>query len=109
LNRLVSSASSSSSSTLNSSSGTDIKEDKENILVDGLALDFPLEPPMRRDYESYRALNLGCHTPIHLSRLELREQHVHGQSVIYLRLYNGPNFSPQTVRSSECKSLTALS
>jgi hypothetical protein len=30
----------------NSSSGTDIKEDKENILVDGLALDFLFEPPM---------------------------------------------------------------
>jgi hypothetical protein len=23
-----------------------LKEDKENILVDGLALDFPFEPPM---------------------------------------------------------------
>jgi hypothetical protein len=31
----------------NSSSGIDIKEDKENILVDGLALDVPFEPPMR--------------------------------------------------------------
>jgi hypothetical protein len=31
----------------NSSSGKDIKEDKENILVDGLALDFSYEPPMR--------------------------------------------------------------
>jgi hypothetical protein len=30
-----------------SSSGIDIKEDKENILVDGLVLAFPLEPPMR--------------------------------------------------------------
>jgi hypothetical protein len=46
-NRLVSSASSSSPSTSNSSSGIVIKEDKENILVDGLALDFPVEPPMR--------------------------------------------------------------
>jgi hypothetical protein len=46
-NRLVSNASSSSQSTSNSSSGTDIKEDKENILVDGLALDFPFEPLMR--------------------------------------------------------------
>jgi hypothetical protein len=26
---------------------TDIKEDKENILVDGLVLAFPFEPPMR--------------------------------------------------------------
>jgi hypothetical protein len=46
-NRLVSNASSSSPSTSNSSSGIDIKEDKENILVDGLALVFPFEPPMR--------------------------------------------------------------
>jgi hypothetical protein len=29
------------------SSGTDIKEDKENILVDELASVFPFEPPMR--------------------------------------------------------------
>jgi hypothetical protein len=35
-NLLVSNASSSSPSTSNSSSGIDIKEDKENILVDGL-------------------------------------------------------------------------
>jgi hypothetical protein len=46
-NRLVRSASSSSPSTSNSSSGIDIKEDKENVLVDGLALDFPFKPPMR--------------------------------------------------------------
>jgi hypothetical protein len=46
-NLLVSYASSSSPSTSNSSSGIDIKEDKENILVDGLALVFPFEPPMR--------------------------------------------------------------
>jgi hypothetical protein len=31
-----------------------------------------------------RALELGCHAPIHLSRLELREQLVHRQSVILL-------------------------
>jgi hypothetical protein len=47
LNCLVSNASSSSPSTSNSSSGIDIKEDMENILVDGLALVFPFEPPMR--------------------------------------------------------------
>jgi hypothetical protein len=46
-NHLVSSASSSSPSTSNSSSSTDIKEDKENILVDGLVLDFPFEASMR--------------------------------------------------------------
>jgi hypothetical protein len=46
-NRLVSSTGSSYPSMSNSSYGTDIKEDKENILVDGLALDFPFEPPMR--------------------------------------------------------------
>jgi hypothetical protein len=46
-NRLVSNASSSSPSTSNSSSSKDIKEDKENILVDGLDLEFPFEPPMR--------------------------------------------------------------
>jgi hypothetical protein len=46
-NHLVSNASSSSPSTSHSSSGKDIKEDKENILVHGLALDFPFEPPMR--------------------------------------------------------------
>jgi hypothetical protein len=38
-NRLVSNASSSSPTTSNSSSGKDIKEDKENILVGGLELD----------------------------------------------------------------------
>jgi hypothetical protein len=31
----------------NSSFGKDIKEDKENILVGGLALEFPFEPSMR--------------------------------------------------------------
>jgi hypothetical protein len=46
-NRLVNSASSSSPRTSNSSSGIDIKEDRENILVDGLVLDFPFEPQMR--------------------------------------------------------------
>jgi hypothetical protein len=46
-NRLVSSVSSSSPSTSNSSSGKDIKEDKENIPVDGLVLDFPFKQPMR--------------------------------------------------------------
>jgi hypothetical protein len=44
---LVNSASSSSPRSSNSSSGIDIKEEKENILVDGLELDFPLEPPTR--------------------------------------------------------------
>jgi hypothetical protein len=54
-NLLVSNASSSSPSTSNSSSGIDIKEDKENILVDGLALAFPFEPLMRaRLWESVR-------------------------------------------------------
>jgi hypothetical protein len=46
-NLLVSNASSSSPSTSNSSSSIDIKEDKENILVDGLVLAFPFEPPTR--------------------------------------------------------------
>jgi hypothetical protein len=46
-NRLVSNTSSSSPSTSNSSSGMDIKENKENILVDGLALAFPFKPLMR--------------------------------------------------------------
>jgi hypothetical protein len=43
-----------------------------------------------------RALNLSCHAPVHLSRLELREQLVHGQSVKILQLYNGV-FPPQPV------------
>jgi hypothetical protein len=30
------------------------------------------------------ALNLGCDAPIHLSRLELREQLVHGQGILLL-------------------------
>jgi hypothetical protein len=47
LNLLVSNASSSSPSTSNSSSGIDIKEDKENILVDGLVLALPFEPLTR--------------------------------------------------------------
>jgi hypothetical protein len=46
-NLLVSNAISSSPSTLNSLSGIDIKEDKENIQVDGLVLAFHFEPPMR--------------------------------------------------------------
>jgi hypothetical protein len=46
-NLLVSNTNSSSPSTSNSSSGIDIKEDKENILVDGLVLAFPFEPPTR--------------------------------------------------------------
>jgi hypothetical protein len=50
-----------------------------------------------------RTLNLGCHTPIHLNRLELREQLVHRQGVILLRLYNGfklsdPNLTIQRVQ-----------
>jgi hypothetical protein len=61
----------------NSSFDTDIKEDKENILVDGLALAFPFEPQMRVRLRVNRALNLGCHAPIHISRLELREQLIH--------------------------------
>jgi hypothetical protein len=44
-----------------------------------------------------RALNLGCHAPIHLIRLELREQLIHSQSIILLRLNNGLELSPQTV------------
>jgi hypothetical protein len=40
-----------------------------------------------------RALNLGCHASIHLSQLELREQLVHSQSVILLRLHNGLELS----------------
>jgi hypothetical protein len=43
-NHLVSSASSSSPSISNFLSSKDIKEDRENILVDGLAFDFPFEP-----------------------------------------------------------------
>jgi hypothetical protein len=46
-NLLISNANSSSPSTSNSSFGIDIKGDKENILVDGLVLAFPLEPPTR--------------------------------------------------------------
>jgi hypothetical protein len=46
-NLLVSNANLSSPRTSNSSSGIDIKEDKENILVDGLVLAFPFEPPMK--------------------------------------------------------------
>jgi hypothetical protein len=42
---------------------------------------------------SQRALNLGCHTPIDLNRLELREQLVHSQSVILLGPYNGLELS----------------
>jgi hypothetical protein len=40
-----------------------------------------------------RTLELGCHAPIHLSRLELREQLVHRQNVILLRLDNGLELS----------------
>jgi hypothetical protein len=46
-NLLVSNANSSYPSTSNSSSGVDIKEDKENMLVYGLVLAFPFEPPTR--------------------------------------------------------------
>jgi hypothetical protein len=50
------------------------------------------------------ALKTSCQTTINLSRLELREQLVHRQSGVLLRLKNG-----LTVRSSVCKSFTALS
>jgi hypothetical protein len=40
-----------------------------------------------------RALELGSHAPIHLRRLELREQLVHRQSVILLLLHNGLELS----------------
>jgi hypothetical protein len=46
-NRLVSNTSLSSPSTSNSSSGKDIKEDKEYILEDALALDLTTLPPTR--------------------------------------------------------------
>jgi hypothetical protein len=46
-NLLISNANLSSPSASNYSSGIDIKDDKENILVDGLALAFPLEPLTR--------------------------------------------------------------
>jgi hypothetical protein len=103
-NLLVNYASSSSPSTSNSSSDIDIKEDKENILVDELALAFPFEP-MRVS----QALDLGCQAPIHLSRLELREQLVPVRVSYFFDSTMASNFPPQTIRSNECKSLTALS
>jgi hypothetical protein len=51
-NHLVRNANSSSPSTSNYSSSRDIKEDKENILVDGLALDFLSSHRRGRDYVS---------------------------------------------------------
>jgi hypothetical protein len=59
---------SSSPSTSNSSSGKDIKEDREYIQEDGLALDLAHEPPMRaKTMGVSRALKMGCRTMIHLS------------------------------------------
>jgi hypothetical protein len=50
-----------------------------------------------------RALNLGWHAPIHLSRLELREQLIQGQSIILLKLSMASNFpqlyDPASVRA----------
>jgi hypothetical protein len=40
-----------------------------------------------------RALDIGCHAPIHFSRLELGEQLVHGQDIILLRLNYGLELS----------------
>jgi hypothetical protein len=54
-------------------------------------------------------LHLGCHAPIQLSRLELREQLIHSQGIILLRLIYGLELSAQTVRFNKCKSLTTLS
>jgi hypothetical protein len=36
-----------------------------------------------------QALDLGCHTMIHLNRLELRELLIYRQSLILLRLQDG--------------------
>jgi hypothetical protein len=57
-NRLVSNTSSSYTSMLNSSSGKDIKQDKEYILEDALALDLVTLPPTRaRLWESVGSQN----------------------------------------------------
>jgi hypothetical protein len=51
-----------------------------------------------------QALNLGCHTPIHLSRLELREQLVHRQGVTsqtlqWPRTFRPKQYDPVSVRA----------
>jgi hypothetical protein len=40
-----------------------------------------------------QALNTGCHTTIHLNRLQFREQLVYRQSLILLILENGLDLS----------------
>jgi hypothetical protein len=79
-NRQVSNANLSSPSTSNSSSGKDIKEDKEDILEDVLALYLATLPPMRARLWDSVGLSNRLSTTINLSRLELREQLIHRRS-----------------------------
>jgi hypothetical protein len=109
-NLLVSSSSSSSPSTSNYSSGIDIKKDKENILVDGLVLAYPFEPPTRaRLWGSVGPSSLAV-MPLSTSVDLSFENSSFTVKVSYFSDSTmASNFPPQIVRSKECKSLTALS
>jgi hypothetical protein len=108
-NRLVRSDSLSSPSTSNSSSGIDIKEDKENILVDGLVLAFPFEPPTKaRLWESVGPSSLAVMPLSTSADLSFENSSFTVRVSYFSDSTMASNFPPHIVRSKECKSLTAL-
>jgi hypothetical protein len=88
----------------------DIKEEKENILMDGLVLAFPFEPPTRaRLLESVGPSSLAV-MPLSTSADLSFENRSFTVRVSYFSDSTiASNFPPQIVRSKECKSLAALS
>jgi hypothetical protein len=109
-NLLIGNASSSSPSTSNSPSRIDIKEDKENILVDGLVLAFPYEPPTRaRLWESVEPLSLAVMPLSTSADLSFENSSFTIRVSYFSDSTMASNFPPQIVRSKECKSLTTLS
>jgi hypothetical protein len=109
-NLLVSSARSSSPSTSNSSSGIEFKEDKENILVDGLVLAFPFEPPTRaRLWESAGPSSLAVMPLSTSADLSFENSSFTVRVSYFSDSTMTSNFPPQIVRSKECKSMAALS
>jgi hypothetical protein len=109
-NRLVRSTSSFSPSTLNSSSGIDIKEDKENILVDGLVLAFPFEPPTReRLWESVGPSSLAVMQLSTSTNLSFENSSFTVRVSYFSDSTMASKFPPHIVRFKECKSLAALS
>jgi hypothetical protein len=76
--------------------------------VDGLALDFPYEPPMRaRLWESVRPSILAVIQRSSSSNLSFENNTFTVKVPYFSDSTTTSNFPPQNVRSSECKSLTA--